>query len=254
VVIKVRKDLMSAEFPSIWLEVLDKHKSGTIVGGFYRQWSSNGIRSTELQVREIELFCNQINKAAVANDRIIVTGDANLCSSNWQKVDYDKKVIANPLIQCLNRNGLDIQNAGFTYQADRVGASGLIIQSALDHVYTSSSIGGEVKINKLSNSSRDHLPVVTSYSIDKAKTIYKRSITKRSFKNFTTAGWIASLARQDWSEVEHCDSVEAMVTEFQENVMAALDQIAPIKMFKVRSKHKFGLSESTKELMKKGTT
>ena len=169
-------------------------------------------------------------------------------------MDYDKKVIANPLIECLNRNGLDIQNVGFTYQADRVGPSGLIIQSALHHVYTSSSIGGEVKINKLSNSSTDHLPVVTSYRIDKAKTIYKRSITKRSFKNFTTAGWIASLARQDWSEVEHCDSVEAMVTEFQENVMAALDQIAPIKTFKVRSKHKFRLSESTKELMKKGTT
>ena len=42
-----------------------------------------------------------------------------------------------------------------------------------------------------------------------------------------------------------------MVKEFQENITSALDQIAPIKTFTVKSNYRFGLSESTKELMQK---
>ena len=34
-------DLMSETFPSIWLKIQDKHKSRNLVGGFYRQWSSD---------------------------------------------------------------------------------------------------------------------------------------------------------------------------------------------------------------------
>ena len=43
---KIREDLMSDGFPSVWLEVQDREKSGTIIGGFYRQWSNKGERST----------------------------------------------------------------------------------------------------------------------------------------------------------------------------------------------------------------
>ena len=93
--------------------------------------------------------------------------------------------------------------------------------------------------------------MVTSLCVEKTKTLYKRSVTKRSFKDFTTSSWITCLTNQDWSEIEHCESVDEMVKVFQENINEALDQIAPVKTFKVKSNHKFGLSDNTKELMRK---
>jgi hypothetical protein len=71
---------MTEDFPSNWLEVQDKHKSGTILGGFYRQWSNDGIRSVPKQVEQIMDFCNQIDRAFTPNCKILITGDANLCA------------------------------------------------------------------------------------------------------------------------------------------------------------------------------
>ena len=249
--VKPCEGLMSADFPSVWLEVVDKWKSSTIIGGFYRQWSSSGVRSRGTQIEEIETFCNQIDKIATTNSNLIITGDANLCAEKWQRSDYDHKGVANPLLQCLSRNGLDIQNVGYTFQSDNLRPDGSVSHSALDHVYTSSSIKDLIQVKKLKNSSTDHLPVVAYYNLAKTKPSYKRTITKRSYKNFTAERWNSCLENQDWSAVENCQNVEEMVSEFQENITAALDQIAPVKTFKIRSNHKFGLTEGTKDLMKK---
>ena len=40
---KVRKDLMSKEFPSIWIEVNDTQNSHILMAGFYRQWTHENI-------------------------------------------------------------------------------------------------------------------------------------------------------------------------------------------------------------------
>ena len=39
--IKVREDLMSEKFPSIWLKVARKKEEGVLLGGFYREWTRN---------------------------------------------------------------------------------------------------------------------------------------------------------------------------------------------------------------------
>ena len=101
-----RTDLMSKTFPSIWLEIQDKHKSRTLVGGFYRQWSSDGKLTVPEQVSEMEEFCRQINSANSCSEKIIILGDANLCAEKWLEIDYIRKSVAQPLIQCLDQNGL----------------------------------------------------------------------------------------------------------------------------------------------------
>ena len=74
---------------------------------------------------------------------------------------------------------------------------------------------------------------------------YERKITKRSFKTFNKDSWNVSLAKQDWSELENCGDVDEMGSIFDVNVLAALNEVAPIKTFTIKSNHKFGLSEST---------
>ena len=59
------------------------------------------------------------------------------------------------------------------------------------------------------------------------------------------------MAEQDWLDVEECDDVNDMVTIFTNSLNRALDLVAPVKKFTIRSNHRFGLSDSTKQLMKK---
>ena len=82
---------MSEKFPSVWIEVIDKYKSKSLIGGFYRQWSSDGKLSVPEQITQIEEFVTQINEAASPNGSLIVLGDANLCASKWLDDDYDRK-------------------------------------------------------------------------------------------------------------------------------------------------------------------
>ena len=51
--------------------------------------------------------------------------------------------------------------------------------------------------------------------------------------------------------MEDCKGVNDMVSAFTENITRALDSVAPVKSVTIRSNHRFGLSDSTKELLKK---
>ena len=249
--IKTRGDLMTDSFPSIWLEIQDENRSTTLLGGFYRQWSCNGIRSTKLQVEEIQVFCNQINSGCTPRSKTLIMGDANLCSNKWRGEDFDKKNISQPLIQCLEQNGLKIRDIGTTYQSDHIQSNGKIAHTALDHVYTSENLEDRVEVKKLLNSATDHLPVIAECRFETSKVSHKRTVTKRSFKGFTAEAWNNCLAQQDWLMVDECETVNDMVEAFNENISRALDVVAPVKNFVIRSRHRFGLSENTKELMKK---
>ena len=47
------------------------------------------------------------------------------------------------------------------------------------------------------------------------------------------------MAKQDWLDVEEAANVTEMVDIFNANIQAALDEIAHIKTFKIRSNHRF---------------
>ena len=70
----------------------------------------------------------------------------------------------------------------------------------------------------MKNSSSDHLPVVTSYSLDINKLRYRHTITKISFKDFNKERWNDALAQQDWLDVDECEDVNDMVTVFNNNM------------------------------------
>ena len=144
------------------------------------------------------VLCSQINSAASTYCKIILTGDANLCSEKWMLDGYERKSVAQPLQHCLEQNGLLTQKVGYTYQSDRTLPNGEIPRSALDHVYNSVTINEAITVKTHQNSSTDHLPVIIRYSLNLAKVTYKRSLTKRSFKKFTKEVWNEALEQEDW--------------------------------------------------------
>ena len=70
--IKIREDLMSADFPSIWIEEDLENVKNLIIGGFYREWSIDGTVSCTNQTKSIRIFGNQIEAATRENKSIIL--------------------------------------------------------------------------------------------------------------------------------------------------------------------------------------
>lgn len=89
---KVRQDLMSEDFPSIWLEIERKNKANIISGGFYREWTRNGDSSKESQIESIKILTQQIIEATSTNKHTIMLGDANLFMNKWENTNYTQRM------------------------------------------------------------------------------------------------------------------------------------------------------------------
>ena len=83
------------------------------------------------------------------------------------------------------------------------------------------------------------------------KCCYIRKISKRSFKNYTIDNWSDSLREQPWSQITSENDIEKKTDLLAKFMNAALDEVAPVKTFTVKSNYKFGISNETKEIMKK---
>ena len=154
------------------------------------------------------------------------------------------------MLECLVQSGIKIADIGPTFQADHALPDGNVAESSIDHVYYSANLEEEIKWEKLATSSSDHVPVLTSLKISPNNKTYIKRIKKRSMKNFTTEKWLEVLAAKQWKKDEfESDDVEDLALNFDKNIEECLNEIAPYKVFIVKSHHKFGISESTKKLM-----
>ena len=54
---------MSNEFPSIWIEVVNPIQKNTLIGGFYRQWTSEVCDKSEAEENGMIILLDQIEKA-----------------------------------------------------------------------------------------------------------------------------------------------------------------------------------------------
>ena len=74
-------NLMSANYPSIWLLLNKRNEKGIIIGGVYREWTHNGVKTNEEQMKNMEILTTQIDQAAEMNQNVIILGDVNLCAN-----------------------------------------------------------------------------------------------------------------------------------------------------------------------------
>ena len=174
---KFRQDLMSVQFPSIWLEYSDtNNKNQTLFAGFYREWSHEGLENEMAQSLGLDVFINQMEKASSECEKIIICGDANLCSLKWKDEKYLKKKYAIPILETLTSCNLINQDIGITFLADHSNKDGNISESAIDHVYVSESINSNVNSRRVLNTASDHFPVIISYAISVPKATFKTNI------------------------------------------------------------------------------
>ena len=231
--------IMSEDIPSIWIEFKEQNQTKTAIGAFYREWTHNGVKSEAEQIKNMGLFCNQIEKCTSRYNNTIILGDMNLCSEKWKEVNFIYKNVANMLINTLEQCGLRERELGTTYTADGLNKNGDVVTSAIDHIYVSADLESKTKTSKLINSSSDHLPIVARIERKKTNTKKYKTITKRSTKNFNKTAWCETLKRIQAKNTEESEYLEDMVQGLESVFEDALNICAPLKTFKVREDHKF---------------
>ena len=242
--------LMCTDFPSIWLEYVNLIGTKFLIGGFYREWTKDGVSTEAEQVKRIEIFAQQMEAANEKCKKVIILGDANVCSEKWADPFKKKNNVAEILMNKVEECGMVNLELGVTFTSDIVQKSGKIATSALDHIYISSVLKSEVRFKKITNSSTDHVPIKASLTNPKKLLQKMKTITKRSTKFFTKARWTASLATQRWENLGETEDLDQMVTLLTNHVTNSLDDCAPRRTFKVRNNYKFGISDATKALIK----
>ena len=75
-------------------------------------------------------------------------------------------------------------------------------------------------------------------------------INKRCMKDFTKEKWNHNLAGKKWEELGVTENLEVMASVLGNLVKESLNECAPWKEIKVRTKHVFDLSDETTEAMK----
>ena len=148
----------------------------------------------------------------------------------------------------LEENGLKVRDIGNTFTSDIIQKNGNIASSAIDHIYVSKELEENTFTCKLNSGSSDHVPIVAI--IDNGKTVRKmKTLTKRNTKLLTKESWNQNLIMKNWENLCETDNIDEMAEKMNEHIIAALDQCAPVKTFKIRNQNKHGISNHTKTLI-----
>ena len=243
---KVRDDLMSDEFSSIWLELGLPGKKKFLVCQLYREWQYLGqaddvSKSIPEQMARWCIFLDQWEKALATEKEVIVLGDFNLdhlkfTNSGRLQPMVDKmieSVFPHGVVQC-------VKGATHSWPGRR--------DSGLDHIYTNEPD----KLSKVQVQFRgfsDHrLILATKYSKNLKQNI--RYCKKRSYKNFSEQDFLTEVNQVRWWDVYSCSDVDLAVDIFTLKITDILDRMAPVKKIQTRRKYAAWLSDPTKEKIK----
>ena len=127
--------LMSPEFPSIWLEYRNQKGTKYLISGFYRGWSNDGVTNEAEQIKRLGIFNQQMELATEKCKRVIILGDANVCSIKWANPNKKTNKVAELLMNKVEECGMTNMELGVTFTSDIVQMNGNIAISAIDHIY-----------------------------------------------------------------------------------------------------------------------
>ena len=206
-----RTDLMTPDFPSIWIEVINTHYKNILICSLYREWktltantqSVSTSNSLQHQMDRIEIINHQLARAATENKPQLIMGDINLCMSDWNMPDYSWKILADLWRSIIKENGLSYEFLGPTYFSNYVKNDGTTKESCLDHIYFTDHTNFK-NPRKLMNSVSDHVPILIDLKIStQEKQKQKpRFILRRKFQILRNKSilnkFLSDLSHENW--------------------------------------------------------
>ena len=244
--IKLRLDVMSADFASIWLE-FDSGRGIYLIGGFYREWKTReGSTSTRDQGTSLGIFLDQFERARVETRKVVVIGDNNLNMRRWDDSSYHLRPLVDRWKEVILENALNSHEFGITFARTRGKKS---VMSELDHAFStpSAAISG---VERLQNAMSDHSPIVlTIGQVLRRSPRLSTFITRRSTKDFSLEPFLSELAAAPWDHVKRSDCPSVQTRIFNVIWNTVLDRHAPEKRMRITNTNRNDISEVTTKLM-----
>ena len=240
-VVKVREDLMSDKFSSIWLEVGFPGKSKILVCNAYREWqylaqSDHSSLDISEQLARWILFLEQWEKALETGKECIVMGDFNLDFLKFNSSDlqthgqtYRLKPLEGELFSRVVPHGVNKCVVGATRQGTLGQAD-----TGLDHLWTNTPEKMSQIYTKFNGS--DH-KVIFGVRYSKIIRNSTRYVKKRSYKNFDEKKFIEKVRDLTWWDVYQSEDVDEAVTLLTAKLNSILDIMAPVKTFQTNSRY-----------------
>ena len=254
IVVKERRDLMTDNFSSVWLEVGLRRQKKFLVANIYRDWKYQGQGNREsgtiaAQLSRWESFLQKWELAIAAGNEIHVMGDTNLDYLDFHKDVHqvqDHAARLRPLTHALQ--DLAVPNGFLQLIPNATGIWSGQEPSLLDHHWTN-------KPEKITNvhtfyqGASDH-KLIFSIRHTKASISKPRLIRKRCFKDFDPGKFIEAVQKITWLEVYLTEDVDIAVEIVTKKLTEILDMLAPVKTLQTRTNYAPWLSGATKEKIK----
>ena len=250
VIAKLRPDLMSNKYSSIWLEVGLPHHKRFLVSQSYREWqytNQKGDRTSSSipeQLTRWLIFLDQWEKAISTGMEVHCLGDMNLNHCNWTDSDLPRTNQSYKLRELISALFTRIVPHGVT----QLVSGPTRHFTGLDHYYTNRPD----KISSVQShhcGGSDHM-IITGVRHSKSFKTSPRYIRKRSYKYFDPDAFVCAVQHISWLDLYLSQNVDDAVGLFSRKITSILDMMAPMKTFQVRNSYAPWLSEETVKLMK----
>ena len=249
VVAKIRKDLMSDSFSSVWMEVGLPNKKKILMCHFYREHQY--LRQTDLsslthneQLSRWLSFLDQWERAISTGKECLVLGDSNidhLMLGSSELNQYRHKDLLTHL--CDRIYPLGVRQCVKSFTHSRSGQR----NSLLDVVYSNNT----EKISTVTSIPRgesDH-NIITVVRHSKSVVINNRYTKKRSYKDFDEDQFCNEVKKISWWSLYNATDVNIAVNIFTKNISEILNSMAPVRVFQTRRKYVPWITQETKSLM-----
>ena len=208
----IRQDLNNPDLEDLWFEILLKKSKPFYVGICYRTNNNNKF---------LDCLDNTITKLRSDCDFLIL-GDINIClKKNKSKLckDYMKLL---RLFGCKQ----------IIESPTRITES---CSSLLDHIITNNS-DKIYQSGVLDIGLSDHLITFCSRKIIRGQIGKHNTIQIRSLKNYSVHLFLSKLRNVDWSIVTTCSDVNEAWYKFKTIFSSILDEVAPIKNVRIKTR------------------
>ena len=247
--VKERKDLMSDNFSSIWLEIRGSDGKKVLISYIYREFNDlcNGLLSNSEQAERLKIFADQVEQASQESNLLLCMGDFNLDAEKLGEDDYYLKSIAEEYNRLRAKNGLQLISYGNTYC--RIHKDGKVVQSALDHALTNNL--KMVKDHfKIESGISDHAIIGLQLNVGMVKQTEK-IITRDLRKVRANPTYLCrALVDVDWTVLAEMEDVDKMAQYFSSEYNKVLEKVAPLKEQRVRNKRRPALTPQIVEKLK----
>ena len=244
--IKIHRGMMHVDVAVIWASIKTKNRSSMIIGGIYREHRlllkgrNNDSKTEAAQLERWNLFLEGW-KLAAKKKMCLLIGDTNLDYYRWDNPDACHTKMVQRTKDVLEAAG-HVQIIRGVTRCWPGQADSLVDQCWVNRPNRIISHQNQVR----SSSDHNNISVLVR---TKDRMTDSQEILKRSWKDFSPELFRQEISKLDWSSFYQTENLDLMNTIFEENVLSALEKVAPMKLVQLRKNHRNWVDQEVKDLM-----